>query len=136
MRLTFRASHRLTHARQFRAVYDAKLRKTIGVLTMFSKPNGLPHHRLGLAVGTPVGNAVVRGHAKRLIRESFRLDQHTLARIGDEGATAMGGMDLVVRVRPGAFPDLEACREAFRELVTQCCAEWERRQSRERRREE
>lgn len=117
-------------------MYDAKLRKTIGVLTVFSRPNGLPHHRLGLAVGTPVGNAVVRGHAKRLIRESFRLDQHALARIDGEGGAATGGMDLVVRVRPGAFPELQACREAFSELVALCGAEWERRQSRERRREE
>ena len=36
--------------------------------------------RLGLVVSRKVGGAVVRSRARRLLRESFRLHQHDLAR--------------------------------------------------------
>lgn len=42
------------------------------LLTVRICPNGLPHPRLGLAVGRHVGNAVVRNRVKRWVRESFR----------------------------------------------------------------
>ena len=41
--------------------------------------NQRDHARLGLAIATRVfGNAVARNRVKRIIRESFRLNQHSL----------------------------------------------------------
>jgi ribonuclease P protein component len=41
--------------------------------------NALPHARLGLAIATKtLGTAVARNRIKRIVRESFRLNQHKL----------------------------------------------------------
>jgi len=92
--LTFRPRHRLTHARQFAAVYARKCRAARGPLVVFAARNELAHPRLGLAVGKRVGSAVKRNRFKRLIRESFRLLQDQLPRVGE------CGVDLVVSVHP------------------------------------
>ncbi len=91
---TFRARHRLTHARQFAAVYARRCRAARGPLVVFAARNQLPHPRLGLSVGRRVGPAVRRNRMKRLIRESFRLIQHELPRAGGTS------VDLVVSVHP------------------------------------
>ncbi len=126
---TFRARHRLTHARQFDAVYAAKLRKVRGPLTVFSLPNDKTWPRLGLAVSARVGTAVVRNQWKRLVREAFRTQQHSLPRTA-EGA----GYDYVVSVRsaPGQKPwTLEACSIALTELAVDADREWRRRSRRD-----
>lgn len=46
--------------------------------------------RLGVITGARLGNAVARSRARRLLRESFRLHQHELAR----------PLDLVLVARP------------------------------------
>jgi ribonuclease P protein component len=46
--------------------------------------------RLGVITGARIGNAVARNRARRLLRESFRLHQHELAR----------PIDLVLVARP------------------------------------
>src|SRR5215510_12522342 len=98
-RLTFRRAQRLTHAREFEAVYDARVRKARAGLVVFARPNTLGRPRLGLSVGRSVGGAVVRNRIKRLLREAFRLDHRTWA-----GGTPLG-YDLVVTVRPhGPMP--------------------------------
>lgn len=89
----FSRRDRLTHAREFQAVFGARLRKSRGAITVFARPNGLGHDRLGLSIGRRVGGAVVRGRAKRLIREAFRLSGP--ARIAPD----TGGYDLVVSTR-------------------------------------
>jgi ribonuclease P protein component len=57
--------------------------------------------RLGVITGARIGNAVVRSRARRLLRESFRLHQHELAR----------PLDLVLVARPSiagkAFAEVE-----------------------------
>lgn len=124
--LHFRSRHRLTHAREFAAVYDAKLRKSRGPITIFTLPNTLGHCRLGLSVGSRVGNAVTRNRVKRLLREAFRLEQHVLAGIG--------GFDLVVTVRPhpgGRALPLAQYRRMLVELVEEAGKEWRRRARRD-----
>ncbi len=127
--LHFRQRHRLTQARQFAAAYAGKLRKSRGPITIFTLPNDLEHCRLGLSVGTRVGNAVVRNRVKRLLREAFRHEQHAL----------VPGYDVVVTVRPhgtsGPLP-LPQYRRMLVELVREADVEWKRRARREGGREE
>ena len=72
----FPASHRLNGRRAFAAVYAARVRKSLGPVTVYGRANDLEHRRLGLSVPAKVGSAARRNRIKRLIREAFRLDQH------------------------------------------------------------
>lgn len=81
---------RLKSARQFKAVYRHGLRKRVGPVTIFARPNDREHLRLGLSVPRRVGKAAVRNRIKRLLREAFRLMQHDWPR----------GYDVVVNVYP------------------------------------
>jgi len=81
---------RLSGSKQFKAVYDARLRKSLGPLLVYGRPNGLAFSRLGMAVPRRVGNAVTRVAIKRRLREVFR--QHW--------QTWPTGYDLVINVRP------------------------------------
>lgn len=89
-RFLFRHRQRLHGSRAFAAVFDAKLRKTAGPITVCGLPNGLDYCRLGLSVPRRVGSAVARGRVKRRLREAFRLSQHDWPT----------GYDIVVAVRP------------------------------------
>ena len=124
--LQYRAKHRLTHAREFRAVYAARLRREKGPLVLSPLPNTLPHPRLGLAVGRAVGSAVERNRAKRLVRESFRLSQEELPRWTGAGGES-GCYDLVVGVRPHDTLTLEECRRLLLELAAAAHRAWTRR---------
>jgi len=93
-RLFYRKRHRVKGSDEFAAVFDFKVRKSRGAMTVFVMPNGLDNHRLGLSVGRKVGNAVVRGRVKRMIREAFRHERENVPMAGDGG-----GYDLVVAVR-------------------------------------
>lgn len=129
--LTYRKRHRLSKDADYRAVYAQKIKKARGPLLVFIKPNGLPDHRLGLAVGRRVGNAVLRNRIKRLLREAFRLERHTLAR-PESGAPHGTAYDLIVSVRPHAPMPLTAYRETLTDLLARCHREHERRMSRSR----
>lgn len=91
--LRFRPRHRLTHKREFDAVFAARLKAHAGPLSFFVRANELPEHRLGLSVSRKVGNAIVRNRVKRRLRESFRLNRSRLP------MTAQGAFDIVVSVR-------------------------------------
>lgn len=91
-RYSFPRSRRLTNARQYQAVYDARVSVRTGPLLVHGRPNQLEHCRLGLAIGKRAGNAVTRNRIKRLLRESFRLTQHDLY-------AAAGAYDLIISVR-------------------------------------
>lgn len=92
-RAGYRKRHRLTHSNEFKAVYDARLKKPVGPIVVCALPNALGHPRLGLSVGRRVGGAVTRNAVKRRLRDAFR----QTAASWPEGRP---GLDLVIVVRP------------------------------------
>lgn len=131
-RATFRPRHRLTHARQYQSVYAARVSRTAGPLVIFAAPNGLPEPRLGLSVGTRVGNAVRRNRVKRLIREAFRALRHDLPwhepPATEDGAGAERcRYDHVVNVRPHDAAELADYVRWFSQAAATTHAAWGRR---------
>ena len=90
----FPRTKRVRRQSDFDRVYQSDAFAADDVLVIRACRNGLSHSRLGLSVSRRVGNAVVRNRWKRLIRESFRLQQSRLPI----------GLDLVIRPRKGATP--------------------------------
>ena len=74
----FSRRHRLTHANEFAAVFNACNSARGSRIIVHGLANGLAWSRLGLSVGRKFGNAVARSRFKRLCREAFRLSQHDL----------------------------------------------------------
>jgi ribonuclease P protein component len=107
-RLFYRKRHRVRGSDEFGAVFGYKVRKSRGPITVFVKPNGLAEHRLGLSIGRRVGNAVVRGRVKRMIREAFRHERGDLPM-----ARGGAGYDIVVTARSHEAAGLEQWREWF-----------------------
>jgi ribonuclease P protein component len=94
-RLTFGANLRLRSKLQFDAMHAGGKRVDDRFFALRVKPNGLEHPRLGLAVSVKVaGSGVARNRLRRLVRESFRLNQYDLPAV-----------DVVVSVK---FPAREA----------------------------
>lgn len=92
---------RLRSKIEFDAVYAGGRRIDDRMFGLRMKPNDLGHARLGLAVAIKTaGNAVLRNRIRRLVKESFRLAQHTLP-----------AMDFVVAAKN---PAREAPAEALR----------------------
>lgn len=120
-RFRFTHAHRLHGDDAFQAVFANKLRKNAGPLAVLALPNDAPHHRLGLSVSRRVGNAVKRHRVKRLLREAFRLEQHTWP----------GHYDLVVIVHPHDFVKLEQYAAHLAEAVRQLHHVAEKRGARE-----
>jgi ribonuclease P protein component len=91
----FPKSARLRTQFEFDAVYNGDAFAADDVLVIKAIRNGTEVTRLGLSVGKKVGNAVVRNHWKRRIREAFRIQRSDLP----------AGLDLVVRPKRGAACD-------------------------------
>ncbi|MCC6428755.1 MAG: ribonuclease P protein component [Phycisphaerales bacterium] len=108
---SFRAADRLTHDRQYKAVYDTRIRKVAGPLSLSAKPNSVGRHRLGLAVPRKAGSAPKRNRIKRMIREAFRLTRERFP------APPSGGYDLVVGVRAHELPKADPGMEYYRDLL-------------------
>jgi ribonuclease P protein component len=91
-RLTLPARLRLRRKSDFDAAYARGRRLNDGFFTVITMANDLGEPRLGLAVAVrAAGGAVARNRLRRIIRESFRLNQR-----------ALPAVDLVVSVRPQA----------------------------------
>jgi ribonuclease P protein component len=102
-------------------VYDAKLRKSSGPLLVFTRPNDLAYHRLGLSVSRKVGNAVRRNRVKRMLREAFRLTRHGWPSLDE------GGLDLVVVVRPHEPVPLAEYQDHLARAVEAATRGWAKR---------
>ncbi len=88
---SFTRRARLTRPVEFQRVFRENTRSINGCLTVLAAPNDLGYPRLGLAISRRFAKAAVaRNHIKRMIRESFRLNQERL-----------GGIDFVVLARDG-----------------------------------
>lgn len=77
--------------REFAEVYKLHQSKANKLLIMYMKKNDLDTNRLGISISKKVGNSVVRHRFCRLVRESYRLNNHRLK----------NGYDIVVLARPG-----------------------------------
>ena len=85
-------SRRLTKRHQFDRVFqEASVRRTHLPLRLLALPNNVAVPRLGIVVSKrAMHRAVTRNRAKRVIRESFRNEQHQLP-----------AMDIIVQAIPG-----------------------------------
>lgn len=83
---------RLCDSAQFKAVFDGtEARVSLREMLLLARKNGLPYPRLGVVVAKKHCRlATSRNRIKRLIRESYRLHQETLA-----------GLDIIVLARRG-----------------------------------
>ena len=97
---------RLRSQADFDGVYQSDHFAADNVLVIRATRNGSTQTRLGLSVSRKVGNAVVRNHWKRRIRDSFRLQQSELP----------VGLDIVVRPRKGAVYDYDAIFRSLKKL--------------------
>jgi len=83
---SFGRTSRLCAAAEYRRVFENAQRFSNSGFTMLARANGLGIPRLGMAISRKnVRRAVDRNRIKRIVRESFRLNQECL-----------GGVDLVV----------------------------------------
>jgi len=75
---------------RFRAVYDGGRSAAGKYFVLFVLENSLKLNRLGITVTKKIGIAVVRNRARRIIKESFRLNEPVF----------VPGLDIVILARP------------------------------------
>lgn len=107
---------RLLKPAEYKRVFDSAKRSSDRYLTILCSPNDLDHARLGLAISKKCSKlAVQRNRIKRLIRETFRLNQHDLLQA-----------DYVVMARPVAAKadnqELIRALNKLRQKVSEKCA--------------
>ncbi|MBB1269763.1 ribonuclease P protein component [Shewanella sp. SR44-3] len=90
---TFSRELRLLTPAQFKTVFSNPIKASSAEITLLAIPNIEQHPRLGLTVAKRfVKRANQRNRIKRVIRESFRLNQHDIP-----------ALDIVVLVRNGVM---------------------------------
>ena len=78
----FSRSQKLLNAEQFKYVFSKSQRFGNKSFTFLARQNDQGHPRLGLAISKKaVNKAVDRNSIKRIIRDSFRLNQHKLPNV-------------------------------------------------------
>jgi len=78
-RATFPKQDRLKNNAEFRNVFDNGIRLRSKRVTIYALENGLPHTRVGMAVGKKTGNSPRRNRIRRVLREAFRLNRGLLS---------------------------------------------------------
>jgi ribonuclease P protein component len=78
--------------RDFQLIYDCGNSYANKYLVMFIKENNSQTNRLGISVSKKVGNSVIRHRVKRLIKESYRLQEEMFN----------SGLDMVIIARSTA----------------------------------
>ncbi len=76
----------------FQTVYQDKRSFANKYFVMYVRKNGTDRNRVGISVSKKVGNSVIRHRVKRLIRESYRLQEKMFH----------SGWDIVIVARPSA----------------------------------
>jgi len=103
---------RIVRGSEYRSLYSEGRRTQTRWFVLFSRQNGLGHHRLGITVSRKVGNAVVRNRVKRLFREVFRRSH---AEIPDS-------FDFILNARQGcAGAGYGVLRDDFVAAATKAC---------------
>jgi len=77
-RLTFPHDRRLRSGLDFEKIYGLKQKMADGKLIIFAARNEIGSTRIGLSVSRRHGNSVVRHRLRRLLREAYRLEQHSI----------------------------------------------------------
>jgi ribonuclease P protein component len=107
--LTFPPERRLRKPGEFKRVYATGRRMGNEFFTVNTQPNELTAARLGMSVAVrAMGNAVHRNRVRRMIRESFRLNQ-----------ASVPALDIIIGVRAGARGAEPAALRASLELLWQ-----------------
>ncbi len=78
-RLFFKKSQILKSNQQFKGVLSRKCCVSKGLFRLYAAANDAGFSRLGISIAKSAGNAVQRNRIRRLIRESFRREQHNIA---------------------------------------------------------
>jgi len=98
---------RLTHPREFAAVYSKGISRVSNLLVLRALPNDLPVSRFGFSVSKRVGGAVVRNRMKRRLREIM------------PALPIKPSWDIVFIVRPvAADVDFATLKKTVEELLT------------------
>lgn len=77
-RLTFPSWRRLRSAADFARIYEQKQKAGDRWLLIFGQRNNLGRTRIGLSVSRKHGNSVCRHRLRRLLKEAYRLEQHSI----------------------------------------------------------
>lgn len=98
----------------FKRVFDERVSVRVGSIIVHTRPNGLAHPRLGLAVPRAAGSAVVRNRIKRRLREAFRHLQHELP----------AAYDVVISVRRHAPRAVDDYRRDLADAIEKLHRRW------------
>jgi ribonuclease P protein component len=108
----------LRGSQDFQKVYRQGKRYEGILITAFVLPNNLSHNRFGITASRKaIGNAVQRNRSKRLLRETFRLQESSLSSL-------VGTYDWVVNAKR-RLPSAKVADaiEEFERLVTRVAKE-------------
>lgn len=98
---------------EFKQVFQQPIRSGDRCFRVLARVNGIHHHRLGMAVSKKAcSKAVGRNRIKRLVRESFRIQQL--------GQTSESALDFVV------LPTSWAAKQSNNMLTESLLAHWQR----------